>query len=148
MEMLFRELSSPSGISPKRLLEILSQAREFSHVNGIKGQRMPTNRAFLDGVLGKSLQEAATANGTPYERPRSLKTDSSVKAHALLFSHVHRIDLPIEGFDADRAEAVVVAMRLLQGVNQIAIAREWYPLLRHSLLLSQVYNTTISIYGM
>lgn len=61
----------------------------------------------------------------------------AVKAHALLYCHLHRVDVNNADLRQDQAFVVAKATQLAQGLLQIALARNWLLPTLHCMSISQ-----------
>ncbi len=138
MRLFFQELKENS--SARKIVELVSAAAELT-------EDMPTrvsDAADLQALL--ALVEAhEDATGSVFDRPKGQEvTPEQMRASALVYAHLHRINMPSASFSEDKDYVAVTSLRLLQGIMQIAQARGWLNPVLTCMTLSQCFVQAVT----
>ena len=122
MQMFYKEMKE--AMSVKKILEVICLADEFK-------------LTIVDDVKLEVLREALLSAGL--ELPDYTKRPPSFKvAHLLLSGYVNRL-IDDEGAREEAEKAVLKALRLINGIYQIAIAKKWPVVAMNCMSLSALF---------
>lgn len=130
MRLFFEELKESSGL--KKILELLANAIEFH--DDLKEGGEAESKAMAK--LVSTLQSYDDPNDFDFEFPRKVEKPSARKAYALLYCHFHRITVEDPKLVKDQAFIVATSQKIIQGILQISLSREWLHPTLHAVSLS------------
>lgn len=123
MKVFFQELKENSGL--KKIFELIANSVEFKD----ELKEGPDEKKAM-GDLIKTLEAYNDPNDFDFEKPRKIESAAALKAYALLYCHFHRITVEDPKLLQDQAFIVAQSVKIIQGILQIALSRDWlHPIL-------------------
>lgn len=138
MRTFYRELKE--GHSVKKLFDLIPLADEWSNMQKGSLAFWKADKTSINQFIAKlSVLSEEAGCAERYETPKR----GHHFAHALLYAHLFRLpiseDLPgYQNIQEDQQTAVALAVRLVQGMLKICIARTWLPAILNCAHLTQM----------